>query len=154
MQKEGCQPSKSEACRHTPPLPHTHTHTQGRAGAGGVWDHHLNWEGCQPSKGEACMHTCTTHTHTHTQGRALEGAGVIIQTGKDVNHLKVKVRPARIPAHTHTHTHTHTGIGLEGAGVIVKNRKGCQPSKCEAGTHTVLGQTDRQTDGKQHFPFQ
>ena len=36
----------------------------------------------------------------------LEGAGVIIRTGKDVNHLKV--RPARIHTRVHTYTHTHT----------------------------------------------
>ena len=59
----------------------------------------------------------------------LEGAGVIIRTGKDVNHLKVR------PAHTHTHTHTQRA-GAGGGWGHHPNREGCQPSEGEACTHT------------------
>ena len=59
-----------------------------------------------------------THTHTHTNrvGLELEGAGVVIRTGKDVNHPKV--RPTHMPT-PHTHIHTGVGLGLEDTGVII-----------------------------------
>ena len=51
----------------------------------------------------------------------LEGAGVIIRTGKDVNHLKV--RPAC--KHTHTHTHTHSARMINNCQLSVAHLRGC-----------------------------